>query len=250
LLLQPAAIEVLLHGEGRAQQADPRQARRLDRRRRRVGDVQQRDLHRRVDGPGAAVHGVGAQHQEVGAALLQGLGGLGQLAGQGVPVAGVLQGLDPGEVERPHQAAGRGHAAQPVADALVDQPIVLGRAFPAHAADQAYESLARPWIVSLSVVCPERPSHRRRVFPLSLDTNLEKQKPGRPAMDTVIHNPTDGIYAATDDYVHALEVRNPARMLFVAGTMGLDAQGWRGRAWNTSWSWSGTTCGPSWPAPA
>jgi 2-iminobutanoate/2-iminopropanoate deaminase len=44
-------------------------------------------------------------------------------------------------------------------------------------------------------------------------------------MDTVIHNPTDGIYAATDDYVHALEVRGPARMLFVAGTMGLDAQG-------------------------
>jgi len=44
-------------------------------------------------------------------------------------------------------------------------------------------------------------------------------------MDTVIHNPTDGIYAATDDYVHALEVRNPARMLFVAGTMGLEADG-------------------------
>jgi enamine deaminase RidA (YjgF/YER057c/UK114 family) len=44
-------------------------------------------------------------------------------------------------------------------------------------------------------------------------------------MDTVIHNPTDGIYAATDDYVHAIEVRNPARMLFVAGTMGLDAKG-------------------------
>ena len=44
-------------------------------------------------------------------------------------------------------------------------------------------------------------------------------------MDTVIHNPTDGIYAATDDYVHAIEVRNPARMLFVAGTMGLDARG-------------------------
>jgi 2-iminobutanoate/2-iminopropanoate deaminase len=44
-------------------------------------------------------------------------------------------------------------------------------------------------------------------------------------MDTVIHNPAEGIYAATDDYVHALEVRNPARMLFVAGTMGLDTKG-------------------------
>jgi enamine deaminase RidA (YjgF/YER057c/UK114 family) len=49
-------------------------------------------------------------------------------------------------------------------------------------------------------------------------------------MDTVIHNPTDGIYAATDDYVHAIEVRNPARMLFVAGTMGLDAKGVAGNS--------------------
>jgi enamine deaminase RidA (YjgF/YER057c/UK114 family) len=44
-------------------------------------------------------------------------------------------------------------------------------------------------------------------------------------MRTIIHNPTDGIYAATPDYVHAIEVRGPERMLFVAGTMGLDAQG-------------------------
>jgi 2-iminobutanoate/2-iminopropanoate deaminase len=44
-------------------------------------------------------------------------------------------------------------------------------------------------------------------------------------MKTVTHNPTTGIYAATPDYVHAIEVRESARMLFVAGTMGLDAQG-------------------------
>ena len=44
-------------------------------------------------------------------------------------------------------------------------------------------------------------------------------------MKTVIHNPTTGIYAATPDYVHALEVREPSRMLFVAGTMGLEADG-------------------------
>jgi enamine deaminase RidA (YjgF/YER057c/UK114 family) len=49
-------------------------------------------------------------------------------------------------------------------------------------------------------------------------------------MKTVIHNPTSGIYAATPDYVHALEVRNPERMLFVAGTMGLDAQGVAGES--------------------
>jgi enamine deaminase RidA (YjgF/YER057c/UK114 family) len=44
-------------------------------------------------------------------------------------------------------------------------------------------------------------------------------------MDTVVHNPTDGVYPATPDYVHALEVRNATRLLFVAGTMGLDPEG-------------------------
>ncbi|MFI9404558.1 RidA family protein [Nocardia sp. NPDC052316] len=39
------------------------------------------------------------------------------------------------------------------------------------------------------------------------------------------HNPTEGIYPATDDYVHAMEVRGAERLLFVSGTMGLDAEG-------------------------
>jgi 2-iminobutanoate/2-iminopropanoate deaminase len=42
---------------------------------------------------------------------------------------------------------------------------------------------------------------------------------------TVIHNPTEGVYPAVGDYIHALELRNPERLLFVAGTMGLDATG-------------------------
>jgi 2-iminobutanoate/2-iminopropanoate deaminase len=44
-------------------------------------------------------------------------------------------------------------------------------------------------------------------------------------MEFVPHNPTDGIYPATDDYVHALEVRNAGRLLFISGTMGLDPAG-------------------------
>jgi len=44
-------------------------------------------------------------------------------------------------------------------------------------------------------------------------------------METVPHNPTEGIYPATGDYVHALEVRGAARLVFVSGTMGLDAAG-------------------------
>jgi 2-iminobutanoate/2-iminopropanoate deaminase len=44
-------------------------------------------------------------------------------------------------------------------------------------------------------------------------------------METVPHSPTEGVYAATADYVHAIEVRNAERLLFVSGTMGLDANG-------------------------
>jgi 2-iminobutanoate/2-iminopropanoate deaminase len=48
---------------------------------------------------------------------------------------------------------------------------------------------------------------------------------GGPSMETVAHNPTEGIYPAVGDYIHALEVRDVGRLLFVAGTMGLDADG-------------------------
>jgi 2-iminobutanoate/2-iminopropanoate deaminase len=44
-------------------------------------------------------------------------------------------------------------------------------------------------------------------------------------MDAITHNPTDGVYAATSDYAHAVEVRAAERFLFVSGTMGLDARG-------------------------
>ena len=44
-------------------------------------------------------------------------------------------------------------------------------------------------------------------------------------METIVHDPADSIYATTGDYVHALELREPRRLLFVSGTMGLDANG-------------------------
>ncbi|MFI7116258.1 RidA family protein [Amycolatopsis sp. NPDC049868] len=44
-------------------------------------------------------------------------------------------------------------------------------------------------------------------------------------MLTVPHSPTTGVYPATADYVHAMEVRQAERLLFVAGTMGLDERG-------------------------
>lgn len=48
-------------------------------------------------------------------------------------------------------------------------------------------------------------------------------------MEVIVRNPTSGVYAATPDYIHALEVRHPSRFLYVAGTMGLDETGAAGR---------------------
>jgi 2-iminobutanoate/2-iminopropanoate deaminase len=48
-------------------------------------------------------------------------------------------------------------------------------------------------------------------------------------MKIVTHNPTAGIYPASADYVHAVEVSAMSRLVFVAGTMGLDAHGAAGK---------------------
>ena len=40
-----------------------------------------------------------------------------------------------------------------------------------------------------------------------------------------VHDPADGVYPTTGDYVHAMEVRGADRLLFVAGTMGLRPDG-------------------------
>lgn len=40
-------------------------------------------------------------------------------------------------------------------------------------------------------------------------------------MEVITHNPTEGIYATGGDWVHAIEIRGPQRLLFISGTMGL-----------------------------
>jgi 2-iminobutanoate/2-iminopropanoate deaminase len=44
-------------------------------------------------------------------------------------------------------------------------------------------------------------------------------------VQTVPHSPIDGVYTPTGSYMHALEVRQAERFLFVSGTMGLDRDG-------------------------
>ena len=59
-------------------------------------------------------------------------------------------------------------------------------------------------------------------------------------MKMIPRNPTQGIYPATPDYVHAMEVTGAARLLFVSGTMGLDHNGQapRGLSEQLSLLWS------------
>jgi 2-iminobutanoate/2-iminopropanoate deaminase len=44
-------------------------------------------------------------------------------------------------------------------------------------------------------------------------------------MEQQVINPVEGIYPATPDYVHAIELSAMQRLLLVSGTMGLDAEG-------------------------
>jgi 2-iminobutanoate/2-iminopropanoate deaminase len=48
-------------------------------------------------------------------------------------------------------------------------------------------------------------------------------------MKMIVRNPTQGIYPASSDYVHAMEVQEPVRLLYLAGTMGLDERGVAGK---------------------
>lgn len=44
-------------------------------------------------------------------------------------------------------------------------------------------------------------------------------------MQLIAHDPTGSVYATDDDWVHAMEVKDAERLLFVSGTMGLDVAG-------------------------
>lgn len=48
-------------------------------------------------------------------------------------------------------------------------------------------------------------------------------------MNLIRHNPVVGTYPATPDYVHAIEIVRPERVLYMSGTMGLDTSGVAGK---------------------
>jgi len=133
---QPVPVEVLAHRERGAEQSHPADTGVEDRPRGGVAEVEQRYADRRLDRVGHLVHGVGAQHQEVGAGPLQRRGLGGEQPSGVVPPVLDLHLLDLGEVDRGHQDPGRVQPAEAFLHRLVDEPVVLGGRLPAHAAEE------------------------------------------------------------------------------------------------------------------
>ncbi len=137
LPLQARAIEIFFHREARAQEADATEAFRDDRACGGIGDVQQRQ-RRRGFHPGCdLVHGVGADHQEIGARALQAPGGIRQQLARVVPLAGMLESFDLLEIQAVEQDPRRMQSTEPFLHALVDQAVVGHGGFPAHAAEHS-----------------------------------------------------------------------------------------------------------------
>ncbi len=135
---EPAADDrTVFHGETGAQQSELGPALGRGRFADRIGDMNERDLQRLFDGAGDLMHGVGAQKDAVGAAGLQAAGGIGQHPAHIVPAAFMLSLFDRTEIDAVHQDLRRMQRTQPVAHLAIDDAIIFGAGFPAHAADQS-----------------------------------------------------------------------------------------------------------------
>lgn len=99
--------------------------------------MQQWDVHAVGDHVGDLVHRVGTKHDEVGARIFEIRCNFRELACGVVPARLGLHALDGVEVDREHQALCRMQPATQAAHALVDDPIILRRRFPAHAPNQS-----------------------------------------------------------------------------------------------------------------
>jgi enamine deaminase RidA (YjgF/YER057c/UK114 family) len=64
------------------------------------------------------------------------------------------------------------------------------------------------------------------VSAIALSTfDLARLDSAPPPTEVRVLHPAGGVYPATGDYAHGVEIRNPERLVFVAGTMGLDPAG-------------------------
>ena len=148
---QALDVEPTLHGERRREQPDVGQAGARDRRGRHVDQVQQRDRHGLLHLVGDEMHRVGAQHHHLRAPRLQHpRTGRERLAGV-LPAGLALHLGDRREVDGVHQAVGRVETTESLAHQLVEQPVVLDAALPAHPAEQSDPAHHAPFPSARSV---------------------------------------------------------------------------------------------------
>ena len=112
LVAHPPDVEVLLHRVGRGQQADALHPGGADGRGGGVGDMDERDVDRGLDRRRDLVHRVRAEHQQLGARVLEVLRFAREQRARRVPVAGALHRLHVREVDRPQQQVGGVQAAE------------------------------------------------------------------------------------------------------------------------------------------
>ncbi len=124
--LETPAIEVLLHGVAGSEQTDGVDPGRPHRTGGGVGDV--KDLHtgRGFHFGRHPMHGVGADHHQVGAPVPYPPGCVDHHFGGSFPIVAALQLLHLGEVDRDEHQPGRVEAAQSLLDPFVDEPVVEG----------------------------------------------------------------------------------------------------------------------------
>ncbi len=99
--------------------------------------MQQRDRHRALHVVGQLVHGVGADQQAAGAAVLQRACDVREYLTGFVPASLLLQVDNVIEVDRPHQNFSGVKPAQSAAHLLIESAIVNSGTFPTHSTDQA-----------------------------------------------------------------------------------------------------------------
>jgi hypothetical protein len=146
-IAQASDVELLLHRVLRPEQADGAQARPLDRGARGVGDVQQGNRDRGFDLRGNLVHGVGAQHDEIGTGPLEGARRVTEKLSGVFPSAFALEGFDVVEVDAEEDDPRGVKAAEPGSHRFVDGLVIRHGGLPAHAPQQAddfHGSLVNP----------------------------------------------------------------------------------------------------------
>ncbi len=136
-VLHPALVEILLHGESGAQQTHLANAILAELRGRGIGNMQQGNVNGCLNLRGHLVHGIGTDHQKIGAAGLHPLASQAEDVGSGRPVICMLELFDFMEIDTGQTDPGGMQAAKPLLDTFIHEAVIGAGGFPTHATQHA-----------------------------------------------------------------------------------------------------------------